>query len=156
MIGRCGVMTFEEARREAKALLGEIAKGIDPAEQKETSGDAATVAEVCEWYLTEAQAGRILGRRRRPIKASTLAMDRSRIEAHIKRLLGRRQVGALTLSDIEGAQADIAAGKTSKPRAGSRGGRGHRRRRRRGTHHLHASRDLRTRRSSEEDRAQSR
>lgn len=115
-------MTFEEARREAKALLGEIAKGIDPAEQKETSGDAATVAEVCEWYLTEAQAGRILGRRRRPIKASTLAMDRSRIEAHIKRLLGRRQVGALTLRDIEGAQADIAAGKTSKPRAGSRGG----------------------------------
>jgi integrase len=32
------------------------------------------------------------------------------------------QVGSLTLGDIEGAQADIAAGKTAKPRAGSRGG----------------------------------
>jgi len=49
-------------------------------------------------------------------------MDRSRIEAHIKPLLGKRQIGTLKLGDIEGAQADIAAGKTSKPRIGSRGG----------------------------------
>ena len=81
-----------------------------------------TVAELCDWYVTDAEAGRILGRRRRPIKASTLAMDRSRIESHIKPLLGRRQVGALKLGDIEGAQADIAAGKTAKSRKGSRGG----------------------------------
>ena len=49
-------------------------------------------------------------------------MDRSRIEAHIKPLLGKRQIGSLKLGDIEGAQADIAAGKTSKARVGSRGG----------------------------------
>ena len=49
-------------------------------------------------------------------------MDRSRIESHIKPLLGRRQIGSLKLGDIEGAQADIAAGKTSKARVGSRGG----------------------------------
>ena len=49
-------------------------------------------------------------------------MDRSRIEAHLKPLLGKRQIGALKLGDIEGVQADIAAGKTSKPRVGSRGG----------------------------------
>jgi hypothetical protein len=81
-----------------------------------------TLAEICDWYIAVAEAGRILGRRRRVIKASTLAMDRSRIEAHIKPLLGRRQIGSLKLSDIEGAQADIAAGKTSKTRVGSRGG----------------------------------
>ena len=49
-------------------------------------------------------------------------MDRSRIESHIKPLLGKRQVVSLKLGDIEGAQADIASGRTSKPRAGSRGG----------------------------------
>jgi integrase len=81
-----------------------------------------SVAEICDWYLTEAETGRILGRSRRPIKPSTLAMDRSRIEVHIKPLLGKRQMSALKLEDIEGAQADIAAGKTSKPRSGSRGG----------------------------------
>jgi site-specific recombinase XerD len=122
VIGRYGVLTVEEARRKAKTVLGEIADGIDPAEKKEAAGDTATVAEICDWYLTEAEAGRILGRRRRPIKASTLAMDRSRIDVHIRPLLGKRRVGSLKLGDIEGAQADIAAGKTSKPRVGSRGG----------------------------------
>jgi hypothetical protein len=49
-------------------------------------------------------------------------MDRSRIVSHIKPLLGERRVCNLTLGDVEAAQADIAAGKTSKARVGSRGG----------------------------------
>lgn len=122
VIGRYGVLTVEEARKKAKAILGEIADGGDPAEKNAASGKTLTVAEICDWYITEAETGQILGRRRRPIKASTLKMDRSRIKSHIKPLLGRRQVGALKLRDIEGAQADIAAGKTSKARVGRRGG----------------------------------
>ncbi len=122
VIGRYGVMTPEEARLAAMDILRAVAKGIDPAAEPAGNPNALTVAKLCDWYLTEAEAGRIVGRRRRPIKASTLAMDRSRIEAHIKPLLGMRQVGSLKLGDIEGAQADIAAGKTSKPRVGSRGG----------------------------------
>jgi integrase len=122
VIGRFGLMTVEEARDLAHEKLVAVSKGIDPvAAEAETAG-RSTVADICDWYLTEAEAGRILGRRRRPIKASTLAMDRSRIESHLKPLLGRRQVGALKLGDIEAAQADIAAGKTAKARAGSRGG----------------------------------
>jgi integrase len=123
VIGRYGLMTVEEARKLAHEKLVAASKGIDPeAEERARAAATITVADLCEWYLAEAEACRILGRRRRPIKASTLAMDRSRIEAHIKPLLGKRQVGSLKLGDIEGAQADIAAGKTSKPRAGSRGG----------------------------------
>ena len=122
VIGRYGIMTPEQARQAAWDILSAVAKGIDPAAAAEPDRNAITVSALCDWFLAEAEAGRILGRRRRPIKASTLAMDRSRIEAHIKPLLGARQVGALTLGDIEGAQADIAAGKTAKPRAGSRGG----------------------------------
>ena len=122
VLGRYGMMTAEQARQAAWDILSAIAKGIDPAAPPEPDRNAITVSGLCDWYLAEAEAGRILGRRRRPIKASTLAMDRCRIEAHIRPLLGARQVGALTLGDIEGAQADIAAGKTAKPRAGSRGG----------------------------------
>ncbi len=137
VIGRYGVMTAEEARREAKTVLGKIAKGIDPLEEKHAAAvETIGVAAVCDWYLTEAEAGRILGRRRRPIKASTLAMDRSRIEMHIKPLLGKRAVGSLKLGDIEGAQADIAAGKTSKPRARQPWRRHNGRRRRRRAHHV--------------------
>lgn len=122
VIGRYGMMTPEQAREAAWDILSVVAKGRDPAAAPAPDRNAVTVSALCDWFLAEAEAGRILGRRRRPIKASTLAMDRSRIEAHIKPLLGAHQVGALTLSDIEGAQADIATGKTAKPRAGSRGG----------------------------------
>jgi len=122
VIGRFGLMTVEEARDLAHEKLVAVSKGVDPVAAEAEDTGRITVAELCDWYLTEAEAGRILGRRRRPIKASTLAMDRSRVEAHIKPLLGRRQVGALKLGDIEAAQADIAAGKTARARKGSRGG----------------------------------
>jgi site-specific recombinase XerD len=123
VIGRYGLMTVEEARKLAHEKLVLASKGVDPAEEERARSAATiTVADLCDWYLTEAEAGRILGRRRRPIKPSTLAMDRSRIEVHIKPLLGSRPIGSLKLGDIEGAQADIASGKTAKPRVGSRGG----------------------------------
>jgi hypothetical protein len=121
VLGRFGVMTVEQARDEARIKLGAVAHGSDPAEDAGPR-ETITVAEVCDWYLIEAEAGRILGRRNRPIKPSTLAMDRSRIETHIKPLIGRRQVRALKIADISGMQADIAAGKTAKPRGDGRGG----------------------------------
>lgn len=121
-LGRYGVLTVEQARDKAKVKLGAVANGADPAEKADGPRETITVAEICDWYLAEAEAGRILGRRDRPIKPSTLAMDRSRIETHIKPLLGRRQVRALKLADIAGMQADIAAGKTAKPRGAGRGG----------------------------------
>lgn len=121
VIGRFGLMTVEEARRTARVMLGEVAKGADPVEEtKQAPGH--TVSEICDWYLERAEAGKIIGRSRRPIRTSTLAMDRSRIEAHIRPLLGHRVIETLKLGDIEAAQADIAAGITSKPRVGSRGG----------------------------------
>ncbi len=122
VIGRYGLMTVEEARRLAHEKLVAVSKGLDPAAEQAAETGSQTVAAVCDWYLREAEAGRILGRSRRPIKASTLAMDRSRIERHVKPLLGARRVKALTLGDIEGMQADIARGRTAKARDGSRGG----------------------------------
>ena len=122
VIGRYGVLTVEQARDKARILLGEIAKGNDPAEDKIGLRNAVTVGELCDWYLEEAEAGRLLGRMRRPIKASSLSMDRSRIECHIRPLLGRRKVCLLRVTDIEQMQIDIAAGKTARSRAAGRGG----------------------------------
>ena len=121
-LGRFGVMTVEQARDQAMIKLGMIAAGADPAEPAENPRQEATVADLCDWYLAEAEAGRILGRRNRPIKKSTLAMDKSRIETHIKPLLGARLAHTLKVVDIEGMQSNIVAGKTAKPRGGGRGG----------------------------------
>lgn len=121
-IGRYGVMTVEQGRDLAKIKLGEVAAGADPAEAVIKARNDINVADLCDWYLEEARAGRLLGRRNRPIKASSLAMDESRIKTHIKPLLGRRIASKLTIADVEAMQNDVKEGKTAKPRGKGRGG----------------------------------
>ncbi len=132
-IGRHGApWTPETAREEAKRLLGDVAHKADPAAEKRTKRNAKTVAELCDLYLSDAETGRLVTRRRVAKKASTLATDRGRIERHIKPLLGRRTVAAVTREDIETFMHDVAEGKTAgktkttKTRglANVRGGRG--------------------------------
>ncbi len=113
-VGRYGTVTVEEARTLAKRLLGAATGGADPVgERREARQTGLNVEQVCDWYLERAEAGRLLGRAGRPIKASTLAMDRSRIETHVKPLIGKRRVSVLVLHDLEEMQADIAARKTA-------------------------------------------
>lgn len=121
-LGRYGVLTIEQARDIAKIKLGQIAGGEDPADEIQQARKAMTVEEMCDWYLKEARAGNILGRKNRPIKTSSLDMDESRIKTHIKPLLGKRLVRHLTIADVEQMQTDVKNGKTAKPRSGGRGG----------------------------------
>jgi integrase len=123
VLGQYGTLTPENARDLARKKLTAVAEGADPSADRNAVRAGMSVKEVCDWYLEQAQAGRLLGRNRWPIKASTLKMDRSRIETHIKPLLGARLVSGLTLQDIEGMQADIAAGKSARGRNTGRGGR---------------------------------
>ncbi|HEV7252679.1 MAG TPA: site-specific integrase [Mesorhizobium sp.] len=120
-LGSLHVLTPEQARGLARDKLGAVCKGEDPADERKATRTAPTVSDVCTWYLTEAESGRLLGRRRKPIASSTLALDRSRIESHVKPLIGNRALRGLTVADLERFQADIIAGKTTKPRSG-RGG----------------------------------
>jgi hypothetical protein len=113
-IGRHGSpWTPETARDEAKRLLGDVAHTADPAADKRAKRNAKTVADFCDSYLAEAKAGRLLTRRKTAKKASTLAIDVGRIERHIKPLLGRRAVAAVTPEDVETLLHDVAAGKTA-------------------------------------------
>jgi len=122
VLGQHGVLTPEQARDLARQKLAAVARGEDPSAERRAARTGMTVAEICDWYVEQARAVRILGRNRRPLKSSTLENDQSRIEIHIKPLLGSRSVRSLTLADIERMQADIASGKTAKGRKG-RGGR---------------------------------
>lgn len=113
-IGRHGApWTPETAREEARRLLGEKVKGADPAAEKQAKRKAATVAELCDTYWADAEAGRLLTRRRTPKKASTLLSDHGRIERHIKPLLGRLAVAAVTRADIERFMHAVAEGETA-------------------------------------------
>ncbi len=112
-IGLHGALTAEEARREAKGLLGQVAKGKDPAEERATRRGSMTVAELCEAYLAAADKGLIMGKSGQAKKASTLYVDKGRIERHIKPLLGRRLVAELTAPDVQRFVRDVQAGKTA-------------------------------------------
>jgi integrase len=110
-IGKVTGMTPVQARQAARDLYATVARGGDPADARRAARDAMTVAELCDWYIREAEAGTILGRRNRPIKASTLLLDRSRIERHVKPMIGTKAVRALTPADVRQFQARIAAGR---------------------------------------------
>jgi integrase len=113
VIARHGVLTPEEARAKAKSILGEVVDGADPAAEKRAARKAATVAELCDLYLADAEAGRLLTRRNLAKKPATLALDKGRIERHIKPLLGNVAVAAIDQTDVERFMHDVAAGKTA-------------------------------------------
>src|ERR1700733_5640883 len=55
-IGRHGApWTPDTARDEARRLLGEVAKGGDPAADKQAKRKAETVAELCDAYWADAE-----------------------------------------------------------------------------------------------------
>ena len=69
-IGLHGVWTPESARLEAKAQLGRIARGDNPAEEKQLDHQALTVKQLCDLYRADLEAGLILGKGGRPKKAN--------------------------------------------------------------------------------------
>ena len=80
-VGKHGApWTPDSARKAAKRTLGQVAAGEDPAEEKSEARRDLSIAELCDLYMREGVATK---------KPSTLAVDRGRIERHIKPLLGR-------------------------------------------------------------------
>ena len=122
-IGKHGSVTPDEARNAADDMRQAVRAGRDPLGEKRERKLAPTVAEVLNAYLASD--------RFRAKAPSTQAIDRGRIERHLKPLLGRKHVHTLTPGDIEGAFAAIRDGKTAtdvktrrRGRARVRGGEG--------------------------------
>jgi integrase len=103
--GKVGRLTPDEARKEARQKLAGVDRGDDPAAARAGARNAMTVSQLCDEYVA-AEQGRI--------KASTLYVDQSRIERHVKPLLGTRTVASLTPADLEKFLRDVMAGKSVK------------------------------------------
>jgi hypothetical protein len=103
-IGRHGSpWTPDEAREEAKRLIGDVAKKIDPAAQRRADREAMTFGALCDLYLAEGVAHK---------KPLTITADIGRIEHHLKPLLGKKRVVAIGRDDIERLLVDVKSGKT--------------------------------------------
>lgn len=105
--------TVEQARTEARRLLGVVAADRDPAIEREQARHDITLAELCELYLREGCTTK---------KRSTIETDKGRIKRHIKPLLGKRYCRDITGADVERMMQDIANGKTATDvKTGARG-----------------------------------
>ena len=105
--------TEENARAEARKILGRAANGEDPAQEKQDLKKRLPVSELCDQYLQYGCATK---------KVSTLATDKGRIERHIKPLVGRKKVQDVTRADIKKFLQDVAQGKTAADvKTGKRG-----------------------------------
>jgi len=112
-VGQSSRLTPDEARREARRLLSDVERGLDPVERRVQERKAITVGDLCVEYLAKAEAGFIIGRKGLPKKASTLAIDRGRIARHIVPLLGKKPLKDLTSADIRRFLEAVMSGKTA-------------------------------------------
>jgi integrase len=112
-VGQYGRLTPDEARREARRLLSDVERGLDPVERRVQERKAITVGDLCVEYLAKAEAGLIIGRKGLPKRASTLAIDRGRIARHIVPLLGKKPLKDLTSADIRRFLEAVMSGKTA-------------------------------------------
>jgi integrase len=104
-IGAYGKLTVEEARAEAAKILAKAELGNDVAAERARARAEMTVSALCDEYLVEGIVNK---------KKSTIATDKSRIERHIRPLLGRKRIGEVTHGDVARFLRDVAHGKTAR------------------------------------------
>ena len=109
MLGQAPMMKAEEARRKAVEVLAVVGRGEDPAASRDAAKASPTVAEWCDRWLALG-----VGPQGKPKRPSTLGMDRSRIDGHIRRHeLGRIRLRAVSAADVRKWLADVIAGETA-------------------------------------------
>lgn len=98
-IGQQGALTAEEARKEARRLLGEVAKGGNPSEDRKRHLDAPTMAFLCDKFLTDYAAHHC--------KTSTATGYEIVIRRYISPKLGPRKIDDVSRSDIVAFHHDL-------------------------------------------------
>lgn len=110
-LGPFGAMTCEQARSLARAYLGEIAGGVDPAERNGASQNSVLISAHFQRYLNE----HALPKKR----AKSVASDRSLFRLYIAPRLGRTPVSAITREDVERLHLSLAHTPTTANRVRS-------------------------------------
>ena len=91
-IGQHGALTADEARNQAKRLLGDVARGADPSTEKQTLRRAPTIAGLCDRFLQEYVAEHC--------KPTTARAYATLIRNHIRPKLGLMSVGEVVRKDV--------------------------------------------------------
>jgi integrase len=99
IIGKHGRLTPDEARREAKALLGDVEKGANPAIERRTRREAPTLNKAAEGFLTYAFAKKKIG---------TAKGYEGALRLHILPGLGSKRLNDIQPADVESLHARMS------------------------------------------------
>jgi len=113
-IGRFGNLTVEEARKEAKKVLGRIAVGEDPGAERNSKRREMKVAALVDLYEEEGCYIQRGVRQGEPMKPLTKQYTIGRLRHHVVRLLGHKRITELTAGDVERFFRDVEQGKSRK------------------------------------------
>lgn len=113
-IGRFGNLTVEEARKEAKKVLGRIAIGEDPAGDRSSKRKEMKIADLVDLYEAEGCYIQRGVRQGEPMKPLSKQYTIGRLRHHVVRLLGHKRVTELTAGDIERFFRDVELGRSRK------------------------------------------
>ena len=93
-IGQYGpLMTFNQAKEEARKMLSDAARGADPIEELRTKRSAPTLDDLANRYLRD----HAIPKKR----AGSVRNDRSMLDRHILPRLGRRKVFEIRMENIQ-------------------------------------------------------
>ncbi len=98
-IGKLGKITLDQARKEAVRLMGQVATGHDPAEERRMRLRSETVEQLAEIYMKEHCAGRC--------KPRTIEAHNWLLGKFIKPRLGTRKLLDLRPVDIARIHSDL-------------------------------------------------
>lgn len=113
ILGSCSIITAAQARKKALKLAGQVADDLDPVKEKQAQDAMITLGEFCDTYMDDAKAGKVTYRKR-PKKASTLAVDKGRIERHIKPIVGDVKLPDITGKEVGRLYEAVLTGETAK------------------------------------------
>ncbi|TPJ13733.1 site-specific integrase [Mesorhizobium sp. B2-7-3] len=113
-IGRLGTLTPEQARKQAKIVLGGVAKGEDPADERRARRREMKTSALIDLYEEEGCVIQRGKRQGQPMKPLTKQLTLARLRNHVVPLLGHKRVSELNAGDIERFVRDITAGKTNR------------------------------------------
>ncbi|WP_243457275.1 tyrosine-type recombinase/integrase [Parasphingorhabdus cellanae] len=112
-VGRANIITLDQARKKARALLAQVLLGEDPAAERNAKRLALNISELVDIYESEGcyiQRGKRQGE---PMKELTKRYTLARLRHHVVPLLGKRRASEILSGHIENFVRDVAAGKTT-------------------------------------------
>lgn len=113
-VGRYGPLTPEQARKRARTILGGVAKGEDPANERRAKRAEMRMSGLIDLYEEEGcfvQRGKRQGA---PMKPLTKQFTVARLRNHVVPLLGYKRITEINPGDIERFARDVAAGKSAR------------------------------------------